>query len=92
MKDRYAVQGKVTHRNSSSSWAVVHKSQLAESSFTMVGEQQLLFVTGNLGGLELAALYDIEIVSFLTFPAWCFDCHCRRTLGKTVIQIMPSEL
>ncbi len=79
-RERYAVQRIVTHHNSSSSWAVVHKSQLAKSTFTIVGEQQLLFVPINLGDLELTALYDIEIVSFITFPAWSFDGQCCRTL------------
>jgi len=80
VRERYAAQRNVTHHNSSSSWAVVHKSQLAKSSFTMVGEQQLLFVAISLGDLELAALYDIEIVSLLTFPACPFYGHCCRTL------------
>lgn len=86
-KHQHAMQGNVTHHNSSSSWAVVHKSQLAKSSFTAVSEQQLLVVAVNFGGLELAALYDIEIVSFLTFPAWCFHCKWCRTLGKLVVLV-----
>lgn len=61
--------------DSSSSWAVVHKSQLAKGSLIVVCKQQLLHVTISLCGLEVAALYDIEIVSFLTFPACIPTCE-----------------
>ena len=61
--------------DSCSSWAVVHKSQLAKGSLIVVCKQQLLHVTISLCGLEMTALYDIEVVSFLTFPACIPTCE-----------------
>ena len=66
---RYQALGMQTHGDSGSPRTVVHQGQLAKGALVMVLKQQLLLISLGLRDLEVAALYYVEVVAFLSFPA-----------------------
>lgn len=65
---RHQALGLHTHGDSGSPRAIVHQGQLPKGALVMVLKQQLLLISLRLRDLEVAALYDIKVITFLSFP------------------------
>ena len=75
--------------DSGSSAAVIHEGQLAKGSSLFVLEQQLLIIPQALHSLKHPALYHIQIVTLLSFPAACNSLSC---LDAAAVSILGATL